>query len=351
MDTMYDTLETERDIRRMKIPRPRFPDIWKQSTSEVLEDIGVWVELGSRYIVLQLIRLLGFVFRGDRWKPFFDKERWELQFNTRRAFLFLFSLLWTGLLWLGSLYKCAYSSVTEFVSYFTNISFAYQAIYFLLYTLSFLGDPRKRSLEFFVLFGFFINMFAQVCIVFILVLGVFLDAPGLVIGETKTGGGQYDDGVVLVAERLYHVFPLMVALVILFMCWRDYSDILILIFANVYCLPVDYNGEHLCKHERCAFQVNKKQAWCYIIFNYIMAFIPLLLYYNIVDLRKIYHLDDFPTYAAFLLMIGINFFAVIFPLIFQFYSTIPSREVPSELISKDINNKVVVIPYGIPLPS
>lgn len=352
----------------IKMENPKYPDDIKNTKeyldptfpalpsllnfhSGLLNDLSDFIENVSRYIVLKLIVFIGYIFQQDRWSPFLEKERWVLQFNNRRIFTFLFSLLWTIVLWFGVLYKCFYESVTDFISYFTNISFAYQAVYFLLYTLSFLEDPRKRRLEFFVLFGFFWNMFAQVCNVFILVLGVFLDAPGLVISETKTGGGDYDDGVVLVAERLYHVIPLMVALIIIFLCWIDISDILILMFAKVYCLPKYYKGEKLCSHSRCAFKVDIKQAWCYILFNYIMAFVPLLLYYNIVDLRTIYKLHDFPTYAAFLVMIGINAFSVVIPLCFQFYSTIPGREVPTELVAYDDYQKVVVIPNGVPLPS
>lgn len=300
-----------------------------------------------RYVSRIATRLLG----PERWKQFRDKERWRLQFTNRRIFIFFVSLIWTFILWFGTLYKCFYESVTSFISYFTNISFAYQAAFYLIYTLSFFGDPRKRSLEFFVLFGFWWNVFAQTVIVFILVQGVLLDAPGLLINETKTGGGEYDDGVVLLVNTIVHVCPIIFGLILLPFVWVDLSDIYVLMFSSVYCLPKYVDGESLCTHLRCAFRVDLKQAWWYILFNYALAFLPLLLYYNIVDLRVVYDLHDFKTYAAILLMFVINFFAVILPLIFMFYITIPNRDVPKELVAYDETHNVIVIPNGVPLPS
>lgn len=300
-----------------------------------------------RYFSRVAKRILG----AERWKQYRDKERWQLQFSNRRIFVFCVALIWTFILWFGTLYKCFYESVTSFLSYFTNISFAYQAGFYLFYTISYFGDPRKRSLEFFVLFGFWWNVFAQTVIVFVLVQGVLLDAPGLLINETKTGGGQYDDGVVLLVNTIVHVCPIIFGLILLPFVWPDLCDIYVLMFARVYCLPKHTNGESLCRHLRCAFRVDYKQAWWYILFNYAAAFMPILLYYNIVNLREVYDLHDFKTYAAILLMFVINFFAVILPLIFMFYITIPQRDVPKELVADDEAHKVIVIPNGVPLPS
>lgn len=318
----------------------------------IIGDIGGFI-IGLLQTIVFAIFRAGLYFLPERsyWKQYGDKERWKLQFTTVRIIAFILAFTWMIILWIGVLYKCLWESVTDFISYFTNITFTYQAVYYLLYVLSFFGDPRKRTLEFFLLFGFLWNVFAQIWIVFVLVFGIFLDNAALLIDETKTGGGDYDDGVVLVADRLYHVVPLMVVILLVGLTWSDISDILILMFADVFCLPKHYNGQKLCVHDRCAFRVDKKNAWKYIIFNYIMAFIPLLLYANIVDLRKIYQLEDFKTYQAVFAVVIINVIAVIIPLVIMFYSTIPNREVPPELVADDDTTIVIVKPDGIPLPT
>ena len=329
---------------------PLIPDSFDFGLNSV-NKLAQWLDLAAKTLILGTFAILNWAVGPHRWRPLFSKERWRLQFNNRRLFLFVVVLLWTIALWIGVLYKTFYESVTDFISYFTNIAFAIQAAYYLLYTASFLMDPRKRTLEFFMLFGFWWNVFAQAIIVFVLVFGVFLDAPGIIIGETKTGGGTYDDGLVLFADRFFHVIPAVIALIVLFMSWTDMSDIYILMFSKVYCLPRTYGGESLCVHQRCAFRVDKQQAWTYIGFNFLAAFLPILLYWNIVDIRVVYDLHDFPTYAAMLLVLGINIFAIIIPLMFMINVTIPGRDVPPELVAYDDKHKVMVVPNGVPLPS
>jgi hypothetical protein len=109
-------------------------------------------------------------------------------------------------------------------SYFTNITLALQGLFYTAYLFIFLESPIKRRLETFLLVWVWWIILAQIILVFILVLGVIYDNPGLVTDEMKTNGGSYEDGQVLLAERLFHVFPLIFAMLFLYCVRSDIGE-------------------------------------------------------------------------------------------------------------------------------
>lgn len=253
-----------------------------------------------------------------------SRERWAMQFTPRRILVFTVNLVWTIVLWVGVFGKIAFEDLGVYVSYFTNWSWTYQAIFYLLYLLSYLESPRTRTLEFWLLYAFWWNVFCQAMNVFFLVIWVIQDSADIVTKEMKLGGGEYDDGTVLNVEKLYHTFPALMAAFNIFGLWSDVTDMTIYAFADI----VFFGYEDRCKHDQFRYRVRAEPAWTYIGFSTILGAVPLLVYYNVFDIQEVYDLEDFPIAAGVFATLAIAFVAVFLPLLYMFHWTIPSRDVP-----------------------
>lgn len=254
---------------------------------------------------------------------FTNPARWRHQFTPRRIALFILNFLWTAVLWVVLVTKIAYEGFGTYITYFTNWSWAFQAIFGIIYLFSYLDNPCKRTLETWLLYAFWWIVFAQVFIVFVLVIWVIEDSATLVTKEMKIGGGEYSDGTVLNIEALVHKWPAIIAILNLFLLWTDIADVLIYTFADVV-----FMGENLCHHESFVYRIRKEPGWLYIAFTTVVSAIPIVVYFNAFDFRDVYELEDFPIYAGVILVFVIVIFAVFVPLIYQFMLTIPNTTVP-----------------------
>ncbi len=288
------------------------------------------------------------------------------QFTKRRMFLFIITLLYAIILWAIIIYKQFNEDFLGVFKYYTNISLLLQAIFYTLYLFIFFEDPIKRTLEQILLVGVSLIILSQVTVVFILVLGVILKAPQLIIDQTKTGGGKYDDGIVLFGERVYHVFPGVFALIFFPSIWSDIVDCAIMSFA--YCIfhtgPREKTIEEIypnsSKTNRVIIQtlkehgvivteynVDNSTVLFYFISIYLLSCAPFLLYMMVIDLQDQYDLPDSwaiwpPIIGVFLICI----FSVGIPVAFIFYSGIPSRYLyepkkrnPMEYVQYNTSNK------------
>lgn len=256
---------------------------------------------------------------------FKDKERWEMQFTPRRIFAFVFNFIWVVILWGSMIYKVFWDGVFSYIGYFTNWSWIYQSVFYLLYILSYLESPKTRGLEYWLLYAFWWNVFSQTIIIMVLVTVVFQDNAYILIGETKTGGGKYNDGTVLTYNFLVHYVPPFVALINMWVIWQDIADMLLFAFGLM-----EYHGgaPERCDSTRYTYVVRAVFAWMYIWLMTIFAILPILVYYNVFDIREVYHLEDFPTWGGVLITILLALLIVMLPLQYMFRSTIPSRPVP-----------------------
>jgi hypothetical protein len=260
-----------------------------------------------------------------KWQDMKKFDRWKTQFRPRRIFIFIAVFVWAVVLWGGIIGSIFFQSMHSYISYFTNWSWTYQGIFWILYLFSFLEHPKSRMLEYELLYTFWWNMLAQTVIVFVLVIAIFQDDASIIIDETKTGGGKYSDGTVLNVNMIKHYFPVIFNCILLFAIWNDIADMLIYTFADI----VYYgSGADLCDCcTRFRYHARKIPAWIYIGFQTFVSVVPILVYYNVFDITVIYNLDDFPIWAGILIIIFFAFAAVFLPLQYMFRITIAGKSV------------------------
>ncbi len=290
-------------------------------------------------------------YQQDLKDGFNDRERWEKQFTPRRIFAFVFNFVWAFVLWATMIYKIFWDGVFSYIGFFTNWSWIYQSIFYLLYLFSYLESPWSRQLEYWLLYSIWWNVFAQTVIIVVLVTVVFQDNAYILIGETKTGGGKYDDGTVLTYNFMVHYLPPIIAIINMWVFWPDIADMLLYTFGLI-----EYHGEapELCDTTRFMYVVRAAEAWAYICVTTFFAIVPLLVYYNVFDIRSVYHLEDFPTWAGIIITIILALLIVMLPLQYMFRSTIPARPVPSyqrKAKNFDPNATTTYQLTRIPLPS
>lgn len=280
-----------------------------------------------------------------------DRTRWSLQFTWRRIAVFVLDFAWMVILWGVILTKVWSDGLFTYIGFFTNWSWIYQAVYYLVYLFSFIEDPHIRGLEYWMLYAFWWNMFAQTIIILVLVFAIFQDNAYILIGETKTGGGTHSDGTVINYNFLVHYCPPIVALINMWIVWPDIADVLTYTFGFI-----EYDGAapEKCDTTRFAYVVRMRTAWLYIWTSTLLAIVPLLVFYNAFDVREVYHLEDFPTWAGIIITILLAFATVMLPMQYIFRSTIPSRVVPHyQRKARDFNEHAVAT-YRLaqmPIPS
>lgn len=274
---------------------------------------------------------------NKQWSDMKKIDRWKLQFPPRRIFIFIFDFIWVVILWVGIIGKIFNDSISSYIGYFTNWAWTYQGAFWLLYLFSYLEDPKQRTLEYWLLYAFWWNIFAQSIIVFVLVIAIFQDDATIIIGETKTGGGKYDDGTVLNYNMLFHYAPVIWNVINIFALWNDIADMLVYTFGDIIYSGdgVGKDGHVICRHTRFQYRVRKEPVWLYIAFSTFLAVVPILTFYNVFDIRVIYNLNDFPTWAGIIVTIFFAFASVFLPLQYMFRVTIPSRFVPDYQRGKD----------------
>jgi hypothetical protein len=194
-------------------------------------------------------------------------------------------------------------------------------------------------------------VFAQTIIILVLVFAIFQDNAYILIGETKTGGGAYNDGTVINYNFLVHYCPPIIALINMWIIWPDVADMLTFTFGLI-----EYHGEipEKCDTTRFSYVIRAYPAWVYIWISTVFAVIPILVFYNVFDVREVYHLEDFPTWAGIIVTVLLAFGAVMLPMQYIFRSTIPARAVPQYQRKADVFEEDATKTYRlarIPLPS
>lgn len=263
------------------------------------------------------------------------------QFTKRRTFLFIILLLWVTAVWSTIIYKHATEKWEDIFKYFTNVTLFLQVTFYTCYLFVFFEDPSKRKLETFLLVWIFWLVFAQVLIVFILVIGVMYDAPELITANMKSFGGSFDDGVVLAANSLFHVIPAIVAFVFLFITWGDIAECLVIQFGYYKIAPDNQMTEEEDVPMYPAFALNvavglKDQLlfvkidrcilYLYTVCQYFFSSMPFVMYMLVVDLHKQYGVsENLSTWVPVVAVFFINLFIVCAPTLFMFFSTIPSK--------------------------
>lgn len=264
----------------------------------------------------------------------FSQERLRIQFTYYRRWCFVLVLLWTVLLWGVIISKSISDNISGVISYFTNISIIIQAVYYTADLLTYFADPTRRTLEFYLLYIFFFPMLAQTFAVFVMVMMVFLDNATIITENLESAGGAYSDGVVLVVERLYHVIPLIVAMVYGILRLNDISDFLLSVYGGIFTIPIDPNNtvDDQCIHARTSFIMRSSHVKVYIFYQYIVSALPFCIYVLMQNVQTVYSIDTFTNWMAVGAVFFLNLLSVVLPLdILIFYYT-PARTIPSNLL-------------------
>jgi hypothetical protein len=146
----------------------------------------------------------------------FECKRWWW----RRMFKFTVAFVWTLISWVTILAKIRGSSVEATMYYFTNWTFVLTAAYFTSEVIMFRfrtysrfvaptctadGNDSLNVILFWWVLGQNISVFS-------LDFVLMLQNDGLVIEETKAGGGRFTVGQVMNFDKLFHVLPTVVML-------------------------------------------------------------------------------------------------------------------------------------------
>jgi len=307
---------------RMGAGRPTYIDLSKNKKRAKLGGGEEKVPLEDKMLVKQV----------DKWWNM-KMEHAKTQFTKRRAFLFMLLLIWVIALWVALGYKMTTENWTDIYKYFTNVTFFLQALFFGIYLGVFFEDPGKRRLEKGLLVWFFWTVFSQIVIVFILVMGVVYDAPGLISDNLESNGGPYYDGVVYIANFLFHVLPMTAAFIFLFISWGDIAECMILAFGYYLqyidegAIPPPTDFEKSMGNVHLAFvKVDKSVIYAYTAAQYFLAMLPFFTYMLIIDLSEQYSISkELATWIPVIAVLFINIFTTIVPIMYMFHSTIPSK--------------------------
>lgn len=278
---------------------------------------------------------------------FFSPERLEAQFTYYRTWCFAVSLIWAFILWAVIISKTFSESLGGVIKYFTNVSIILQAAYYTADLCTFFADPKRRTLEFYLLYIFYFPMLAQTFAVFIMVMVVFLDNATIVTENLQSAGGEYSDGLVLFIERLYHVIPFIVAMIYGMLRVHDITDFLIMVYGAIYTVPVDTKEDAAvdqCTHARTMFVMRKSHSRVYIFYQYVISAVPFCIYVLIQNVQTVYGIDTFTNWMGVAAVFGLNILSVLVPLDILIFVYIPARPIPPGLLRAHDN----VLPMKAP---
>lgn len=264
---------------------------------------------------------------------FFSPERIQVQFTYYRKWSFFVVLAWTLVLWVLVIWKYVTGGVSQVLTYFTNVSLNIQVIYYTFDLVSYFTDPARRELEKWLLLVFWAPVFAQAFDVFVMVIFVYLDNATIVTENLESAGGMYDDGLVLFIERVVHVFPLFIGMVYYVLRLHDISDFQVSVYGLIATMPPgSAPGKDQCIHERTFLAMRWVHSVRYILYQYLVAAIPFLIYVLVENVRTVYGINVFTNWMAVMAVFVLNVVCVVFPLYsIMFYFT-PSRRVPASLV-------------------
>jgi hypothetical protein len=306
----------------------------------------------------------------------------DRQFTARRTVLFIFVTMWTLFSW-GILYAKMTGegiSVRETFGYFTNVVFFMQALFFSCYLLSFFGDVETRTLEFVVLGGFMLMVVTQIMLVAIFVMVVLYDSPTLITSPMISGGGDFDDGLVLAMDRIFHVLPAFVAIIFLFAARSDYTECCIYLFGHVF-VTADQSSRYNCWSNKSEVRATYKSEdvgeylenplipgsrvfippsyqLTYALSQVFLGLLPFFVYAMVIDVKQQYGMDARLTeWVLVIAVLALVSIVVMIPLYFVFNVAIPARNIPPEIVQKmsetcfgqdETSGYLCVVRYDVP---
>ena len=146
--------------------------------------------------------------------PVRKRPEWDVGW----AIFWFLILVWTVILWAGWLGKYAGQRERPYSAYLTNWSFTLQALFFAAWLIG--RVDWSGHVQYWVYGLFFWPTFTTSWAVFLLVMYVLQDSPGLLLEMFQ----DYDAGFVFLANTIYHYLPIIVMLCLFFMIKEDLQD-------------------------------------------------------------------------------------------------------------------------------
>jgi len=285
--------------------------------------------------------------------PCFSPDRLRRNFTHYRRMAFVMEVIWVTFSWSALTTKVYSEGITGTAEFFTNISLMIQAIYYSFDLFTFFGDPDKRVLEQMLLSTFFFPIFANSFDVFFMVLFVFIDNANIFTSNLESAGGKYNDGLVFLMERAYHVFPLLVSSLYMFLRMGDIVDVLVSRYGEIHTVPYDSDGRYPQSiRDRMSFWIRYNHGMTYIAFQYVFSIVPFALYIVVADVKTVYDIDIFGDVIGFFAVLGLNLIAICLVIYTILFFHIPTVDVPLELVSGEMalaaNEKSITLLRGIP---
>lgn len=236
--------------------------------------------------------------------------------NVRIMIIFVLTFIFVTFVWIGVLYKAFADSTQDYLQHFTNWMWTFAAIYYTLDLVSML--MVNRFLESMLLFWLWWIYFSNVMVVFWLVFIMVYDNPRVITDEFESNGGDYYAGLVLVADKVFHIIPELFAVVYLGFRIPDFVDVFHIEFT-----PTD---DMSLKYPMVAYITMVKRVIVYLILLTCVACpLVILTYYNMFDINQVYEVDT-PVYLGVLVIMFSIASSTVAPVLLLSPLGIPSRK-------------------------
>lgn len=220
----------------------------------------------------------------------------------RIIFLILITFLWSLVLILGFIGKWVSDSAKEFLDHYTNWVWSINTFFYPIYFFSLF--QASRTIEKYLLYIFWWPLSFNNWAMFILVFLMLLSNPGTVTDNFKENGGDFSAGVVLVADRVFHVIPPLMWFIVFSFNSKDLREIYKIMYQDSI-LRWFFNP----------WDVRNNMVFFYILITMFVSVAPFFVYYNAFDFKIIYEVST-PTWCGILIVIGVLIISVLLPLFY-----------------------------------
>lgn len=210
--------------------------------------------------------------------------------------------MWILIAWGGVIGKLYNDSFVEFIKHYTNWNWAWNAIY---YTVDFIVTllPNRYS-EFNLLMTYFWMLTCNNWFVFVLVFPMLLSNPGTITDNFKENGGDFDPGVVFVADRIFHVLTIVVWFFYFMLRTPDLIAIYNILFKD------QWNSRHKTPWDLAHYGI----IW-YIIISAFYGPMFFFTYYNAFDFQMVYQVST-PKWTGMVIVVCVTILSIVFPIVF-----------------------------------
>lgn len=150
--------------------------------------------------------------------------------SSRLVVLLVINLIWVILLWVGVIGKAFNDDSYDYVRHYTNWMWTIGAIYYTFDLIGLLSETRM--MECILLLVPWWVFFANVNNVFWLTFIMVYDNPGTLTDNFEENGGDLYPGLVFLGDRLFHIVPVFMAYLNLFIRAPDFIDVYKSLFGN-----------------------------------------------------------------------------------------------------------------------